>query len=281
MTTHHPTAHTRTTVDTGTLWSSVDALTRDTKERVERSMEDKRVIGFDYAEVPCLWSQMEDALASDSAGGGGGKASSGSRAPIDVGMASLMADIATQVARALVASGIPPRYLDDVVVRPRMLRPVVLGRHPAPTDEDVADGAEPGLGAPIMTPDRAAHLLEKTQRAIADVVARAGSGRRTRDTRSNLRALAAHLSTGTTPQDVVDEWVETYRRWVAQAETALALEVHEHATVRLPVRDTACEHCGATVVVREEEDGTYREPALLATFRDGQLLEVACRSCGK
>ncbi|SDG95690.1 DUF7341 domain-containing protein [Klenkia brasiliensis] len=221
MTTTHP-AGPDPYIDTRSLWSSVDRLTRDTKQRVERSLEDRRVIGVEYVEVPCLWSQMREALASDDTGGGGGRSSAGSRAPIDVGMASLMDDIAKQVSRALVHSGIQPRREDDD-----------------------------------------------------------GYGRRTLDTPANLRALAAHLATGTTPQHVVHEWADVYYRWVAQAETALALEVHEHATVRLPVRDTTCPHCGIGVVVRQEDDGTYRDPALLATFRDGQLVDVVCRACGQ
>lgn len=221
MTTVHP-VDPDPYIDTRSLWSSVDRLTRDTKQRVERSLEDRRVYGVDYVEVPSLWSQMEEALAADDVGGGSGKSSStGSRAPIDVGMASLMDDIAKQVSRALVHSGIPPRR-----------------------------GPDDGYGC------------------------------RTLDTRANLRALAAHLATGITPQHVVHEWADVYHRWVAQAETALALEVHDHATVRLPVRDTACRHCGVGVVVREEDDGTYRDPALLATFRDGALVSVVCRACG-
>jgi hypothetical protein len=258
-------------VRTGSLFTSLDRLTRGERQRLAR----KPLVGqplVEYVDVPSLWTQMEEAVGSTNSSDGAPSKSTGSRAPLDVAITALMHDIATRTKEALIGSGIAPRYLDEPRPAARPRPTVELTRHPAPASTG-------GLGLPVIDPDHAAKLLEQTQRRIADLVDRASSGRRQRDTPSDLRALALHLAAGTTPQDVIDEWETTYRSWVVQAETALALIVEDAVTTH-PVRGQACPYCAATTVTRLDDDGRYLSPAVVASIRDGRLLDITCRSCG-
>jgi len=273
-----PAGPARRAVDTGTLWASVDRLTRDRPHRLHR--KDDRQSWTERTVLPSLLTQLEEQVGATSTVDGGAAKSTGSPAPLDVGSASLLHDMDVQTARALVRHGVGVRHLDPVApATPVRMPDVVLGRHPAPTAEDVADGLEPSLGAPVLPPDHAAALLEKSRRAVAAVVERAALGRRPRDLRANLRALAEHLAEGHQPQPVVDSWVTQYRSWVAQVETALVLAEADAITTR-PIRGQACPECLGLAVERIEDDGcTYWDPAIVASLRDGRLLHVTCRVC--
>lgn len=264
MTSNDPAARTRHTVDTGTLWSSVDRLTRDRPHRLHRKAD-----GQTWTErtvLPSLLTQLEEQVAATSTTDGGAAKSTGSPAPLDVGSTSLLHDMDQQTARALVHHGIGVRYLHVAVPVPPP---------PASAQRAVVDAA----GQPSVDGQLAGQLLERTRRAIADTVARAHLGRRPRDLRANLRALAEHLAEGHQPQHVVDSWVAQYRSWLAQVETALALDVDDAVTTR-PIRGQACPECLGLAVEHIEDDGcTYWDPAIVASLRDGRLLHVTCRVC--
>lgn len=93
---------------TGDLWKWVDRLTRDRRQRLVRrapGMKER----VEYVDVPSLWTQLVEAQASTNAGGGKGKASTGSRAPLDLAITSFMAEVQADVVRALRELGSPAR----------------------------------------------------------------------------------------------------------------------------------------------------------------------------
>ncbi|MEI4273914.1 hypothetical protein TEK04_19510 [Klenkia sp. LSe6-5] len=254
----------RHTVDTGTLWSSVDRLTRDQPHRLHR--KDDRQAWTERTVLPSLLTQLEEQVGATTSTDGGAAKSNGSPAPLDIGSASLLHEIDLHTARALIHHGIGVRYLDLALPAPPP---------PAVTHRPVTDDT----GRQLIDPQTAGQLLERTRRAVADTVARTHLGRRPRDLRANLRALAEHLAEGHQPQHVVDSWVNHYRSWVAQVETALALNVDDAITTR-PIRGQACPDCLGLAVERIEHDGsTYWDPAIVASLRDGRLLHVTCRVC--
>ena len=95
-------------VNTDDLWRSVDKLTKPGSERNPSTAKGRAK----HLPVPSLWRQLVAAQASDNSGGERGKASPGSRAPLDLNIASLLAEMARQVVDALVAHDVHPHRRD-------------------------------------------------------------------------------------------------------------------------------------------------------------------------
>lgn len=96
-------------MDTGDLFKSLDALLVARKERnVRREPGQKNRV--EWVPTRSLWEQLLEAQASDNSGGGRGKASPGSRAPLDLNITALLAEVTDSVVDALVVRGHHPRY---------------------------------------------------------------------------------------------------------------------------------------------------------------------------
>lgn len=201
--------------DSGDLWRWVDRLTRDRKQRLVRSTPGAERRTIEHVDVPSLWTQLREGVGSTNSSDGGPSKSTGSRAPLDLGISSLMDEITRDVVGALRRLGSPAR--------------VTTGEY----------------GTLVDTPAELRHLA----------------------------AVVVALD-----QQTVDTWTRTYRRWVSQAETALVLDDSESVTTR-GIRGHACPTCGSDSVAREQDGETYRDPALVISFRDGQVLHATCRAC--
>lgn len=260
-------------IATGTLWSSVDRLTKARKQRLVRTTPGTGKTVVEYVPIPSLLDQLQEAVASTNSSDGGPAKSTGSRAPLDVGITALLGDISHSVIRGLRDAGLTPRLTDQPTTDPAPTRAT-----PPPPARWAA--VDEGLGRPVHDPDHTGRLTERAARAHADARARTDTARHTHDVAADLRQLATHIAAGGAGQRYVDAWVDTYRRWVTQAETALALDVDDATTTR-GIRDTACPTCAATSVVRYTDDETYWDPALVVSLRDGQVLHVTCRVCGE
>lgn len=246
---------------TGDLWKWVDRLTRDRRHRlVRKPLSGKPTV--ESVTIPCLWTQMEEALASSNAGGGRGKSSTGSRSPLDLAIEALMTEIEQTVINTLRSFGHAVRLrTEDAPTTPRTL-PVPL----------LADAA----GRPLFDPDQSGQLVERAARAHADAHDRRSAARPLHDTTSDLRQLAAVIVTNG-DQQLVDHWVGRYRGWVSQAAAALTAD-DESVDVR-GVRGHACPTCRALWVTSVRDRETFRDPALVISFRDGQVLHITCRAC--
>lgn len=215
---------TTTQLDTGQLWRWVDRLTLDRRQRLVRQHPGGKP-HVDHVDVPSLWTQLTEAVASSNAGGGRGKASTGSRSPLDLAIEALLIEVSDLVTDAIRSHGSRPRiHLEDALT--------IRHRH---------------------------------------------------DVRSDLRQLATVL-VGTGDADLVDWWTDRYRTWVSRAETALTGE-DENVDLR-GVRGHACPDCRTLWVTTTQPSTafpagveTFREPALVVAFRDGQVLHITCRAC--
>lgn len=203
--------------DTGNLWKWVDRLTLNRRQRLTRQIPGTEP-HIEYVDIPSLWTQLLEATASTNHGGGRGKATSGSRTPIDLAIAALSAEVNDLVADALIAHGHTPR----------------------------------------ITLDRRWDVLSH-------------------DTRSDLRQLAAVIVT-TGDDDLITWWADRYRTWVHRAQTALTTD--DDTIDTRAVRGHACPNCQALWVTSERDHETFRDPALVIVFRDGQVLHITCRACG-
>lgn len=96
-------------VDTGSLWRHLDRLTAPQRTRVVRTPE-RGPATVEWITVPPLHDLLAQAQASTSAGGGAGKASGGSRAPLNLEVTSLLADIAGTVVEACAGHDLPLRH---------------------------------------------------------------------------------------------------------------------------------------------------------------------------
>ncbi len=96
-------------VDTGDLWRWVDRLTRPVRRRLTRTPVGEKPT-VEHVELPSLWEQLVDAQASSNAGGGRGKASTGSRAPLNLGVTALLAEVTRLTVDALVSHEQQLRY---------------------------------------------------------------------------------------------------------------------------------------------------------------------------
>lgn len=201
-------------IDTGHLWTHVDRLTLDRKQRLVRQAHGQKPT-TQWVPIPSLWTQLEEAIGSTTTSDGGRSKSTGSAAPLDLTIAVLMQEMTRDVVRALRELGAPARI----------------------------QASEHGL---------------------------------TVDTRAGLRHLPAVLL-GTHDQQLVDDWVDRYRSWVTRSETALTLDGDGIDT--RGIRGHACPACDADHVLRDDDGETYRDPALVVAFRDGQVLHATCRAC--
>lgn len=96
-------------VDTGDLWRWVDRLTQTTRRRLTRKPVGEKPT-VEYFDLPSLVDQLVDAQASSNGGGGRGKASPGSRAPIDLTITALLAEMSSLTIDALVAHDTHPHW---------------------------------------------------------------------------------------------------------------------------------------------------------------------------
>lgn len=258
----------RQAVDTGDLWRWVDRLTQPRRERVVRKAPGAKP-RVEYFDVPSLWTQLLREIASSNSGGGHGAASAGSRPPINLEKAAILAEITNLVVDAIDSHG----------GRPRLLERTTTAQHDVALPRLLGDD-----GLPLLDPDLAGRMLERAARPAAVRRGRHDTARPIHDTSSDLRQLAT-LVVGTGDRDLITWWADQYRTWVARTETALG-DDDESIDLR-PVRDKACPRCEATYVVREQPSDafasgreTFRDPALVIQFRDGQVLHVTCRACG-
>lgn len=97
----------RQQLHTRDLWATADRLTKDTRQRLPRHIAGSRAV-VDWIDVPCLLTQLHEARAS-SGSGGGGRASSGSRSPLDLGIETLLAEMSGYIVDALRAHDHKPR----------------------------------------------------------------------------------------------------------------------------------------------------------------------------
>lgn len=259
----------RAPLDTGDLWKWVDRLTTDRRQRLVRQTPGTKAT-IEWVTVPSLWTQLEEAVASTTTRDGGQSKGTGSPAPIDVAITSLMHEMSTRLIRALIAADLQPRLLvPDVQQLPARALPA-LQRYPARDDRD-------GLGEPVLDPELAGRLTERAARSAAGTRARLDSARARHDVRSDLRQYAAYLTTVVRDQDLIDDWAHRYHSWGARAESALTLDGDSIDT--RGIRGHACPACLGLRVARYEDDGTYWDPALTISFRDGQILHATCRVC--
>lgn len=264
----------RQPLDTGDLWKWVQRLTRDRKQRLLRKpLPGHGKPHVEYVPVPSLLTQLGEALASDNTGGGTGKASPGSRAPIDVAIEDLFDDMSTRVRAALLELGGTPRVLRGAPLESRRALPDLYETF---VDED---GRQHRI--PLYDPDVAGQLVAAAGRAAVT----RDQMRYRHDLASDLQQLPV-LLVGTRRQPLVDEWVGRYRAWVALAETILTAD--DEAIDLRGIRGHACPSCGESFVERTEPstdpravDGVerYRDPALVIAFRDGQVQHITCRAC--
>lgn len=259
----------RTPVDTGDLWKWVDRLTTDRRQRLLRQIPGTAPT-IEWVTVPSLWTQLEEAVASTTTRDGGASKGTGSPAPIDVAVTSLMHEISTRLIRALVAADLQPRRLVPDVQRATARPLPTWQRHAARDDVE-------GLGEPVVDPELAGRLTERAARGAATTRARLDSARARHDVRSDLRQYAAYLTTVVLDQRLVDEWSHRYHSWGARAAAALTLDGDSIDT--RGIRGHACPACLGLRIARYEDDGTYWEPALVISFRDGQILHATCRVC--
>lgn len=256
-------------MDTGDLWKWVDRLTNDRRQRLVRQTPGTAAT-IEWVTVPSLWTQLEEAVASTTTRDGGPSKGTGSPAPIDVAITSLMHEISTRLIRALIAADLQPRLLvPDVRRFPARPLPA-LHRHPARDDVD-------GLGDPVVDPELVGRLTERAARGAASTRARLDSARVRHDVRSDLRQYAAYLTTVVGDQRLLDDWADRYHSWGARAAAALTLDGDSIDT--RGIRGHACPACLGLRVARYEDDGTYWDPALVISFRDGQILHATCRVC--
>ncbi|WP_158548797.1 hypothetical protein [Blastococcus sp. TF02A-26] len=111
-------------VDTGDTWRWVDRLTESRRRRLVRRPDGGQST-VEHVDLPSLLEQLAEAQASTNSGGGRGKSSGGSRAPLDLTITSLLAEIETLTVEALIAYGDRPRYRERA--RYRQGRARVLG----------------------------------------------------------------------------------------------------------------------------------------------------------
>lgn len=273
------------TNDTGDLWSYVDRLTRPRKQRLTRQLPGQKKSTTEWITIDSLLDQLEEMVGSTTTKDEGGAKGAGSPAPLNVVAATLLDEMSRTVIRELKRWSLTPRIaaLDPAVrtdpgdrititVTTGPPAPPLLGRHP--TDPDIE-----GLGLPLTNPDDAGRRAERAARLHADAQARAATARHTHDLRADLRQLATFIADQTNTT-YVDDWVYRYRTWVSRVETALTLDDEAVTTRGIRYGDRRfCPTCGADKVTRVQDDEVFRDPALVATFRDGQLLHVTCRVC--
>lgn len=257
-----PTTPARQDVETRDLWKWVDLLTVDQEKKLRRRHAGQRTARVEHVKIPSLWTQLVEALASSSSGGGTGKAGAGSRSPIHIPAAALVMDVERMVLNGLTELGARPR--------------THLEHQAADITKTVAPALLDDYGLPLLDPVTAGSLTERAARPAADERARRDTARIVHDISSDLRQLA-QLIASTRDQLIVDIWVRRYRSWVTRTETTLALE---DASVDLrPQWGRACT-CLALWVTFEQDGEQRREPALVAEFRDHQLQHLLCRACG-
>jgi hypothetical protein len=262
MTVRRPTPM-RPQVETRDLWKWVDLLTRDRKEKLHRRLPGQRKSTVEYVDVPSLWTQMREAVASSNSGGGHGKSASGSRSPMDLALAALLMEVEKHIVDGLAELGARARVQVEQSDR-------VTPRRPAPRLAVVG-------GWPLIEPQHAGLLAERARRAAADQADRADTARLAHDVHSDLRQLAT-LAVGTGDQVLIGVWVRRYRSWVTRAEEALTLD--DESIHTRPARGRPCPCCLALWVTSERDGERFRDPALVAEFRDGQLQHLLCRACG-
>lgn len=258
-------------IDTHDLWADVQRLTRSRREKLRRDVPGTRKTTTEWITVDSLLEQLQGRLGSTTTSDGSPSKSTGSPSPLDVHAASLLHDMSRAVIAELRHRGATPRPARQPAVTYTALPAPVLGRLPA---------ADDGLGVPVLEPDVAGRLAERAAGRRAAQRDRADTARIVHDLASDLAQLAA-LIADSGDQDYVDDWARQYRSWVAQVETALTVDPEESITVR-GIRygeRRFCPACGADKVTREQDGETFRDPALVATFRDHQLVHVTCRVC--
>lgn len=255
----------RQPLQTRDLWRSVDRLTKDRTQRLARQTAPGQVT-VEYVPIPSLLTQLREALASNNSSDGRPGKSTGSRAPLDLAIASLIGDMSQQIRAALLKLGGRPRILTAA--------PTTGPGRAAPTLVDE-------LGYMLVAPDVAGQLLEAAARAQV----RTDTSRLRHDVPTDLRQLATALI-GTGDQALVDRWTGNYHTWVSQAETILTDD--DEAIDLRGIRGHTCPACGTDHVERVEPsndpravDGVERfhDPALVIAFRDGQVQHITCRAC--
>lgn len=258
-------------IDTHSLWADVQRLTRPRRERLRRDVPGTRKTTTEWVQVDSLLDQLEEMLGSTTTSDGAPSKSTGSPSPLDVHAASLLHDMSRTVIAELRRRGATPRAAERQTVTYRPLPAPVLGRMPAPDD---------GLGMPLMEPDVAGRLTERAAGRRAAARDHADVAHIAHDLCSDLRQLAA-LIADSPDQSYVDTWAQRFRYWVSEVETALTVDQEESITVRgIRYGDRRyCPACGADKVTRIQDGEEFRDPALVATFRDHQLVHVTCRAC--
>jgi hypothetical protein len=252
---------TPTAIDSGDLWRWVDRLTQDRKQRLVRKPPHGKP-RIEYVTIPSLWTQLMEAEASSNGGGGRGKADAGSRSPIHLEVVALLTEITDTVIDALISHGAKPRIETSLPAKPPSARPALR----------LLDQ----FGKPALDPDVAGRLVERAARPTADYRYRRDLAQLRHDTRTDLRQLAT-IVIGARDQDLTDWWADRYRWWTARAETALAAD--DETIDTRGVRGRACPQCQTLWVTSERDGETYRDPALLITFHDGQVRHITCRAC--